>query len=106
MDAFTHRRGRSLAPAAVLTLALTLLGAVPAVASSELESRLIAHVDAHNDEALALLDRVLEQEPENAVALLKRGVMLAPSQFEVIFLSTAHDETDVDHIVDAPDHPE
>jgi len=34
-------------------------------------------------------------------AMLRRGVLLPPSQFECMFLSLAHDETTVDRVVDA-----
>ena len=34
-------------------------------------------------------------------AMLERGVYLPPSQFEAWFLSTAHDDTAIDHVLDA-----
>ena len=34
-------------------------------------------------------------------AMLRRGVLLPPSQFECMFLSLAHDETTVDRVIDA-----
>ena len=34
-------------------------------------------------------------------AMLKRGVYLAPSQFESLFLSTALDEEQLDHVIQA-----
>ena len=33
--------------------------------------------------------------------LLKKGVFIAPSQFEVVFLSDAHSETDLNKALDA-----
>jgi glutamate-1-semialdehyde 2,1-aminomutase len=35
--------------------------------------------------------------------LLKNKVFIAPSQFEVVFLSDAHTQTDLNHTVDAFD---
>jgi glutamate-1-semialdehyde 2,1-aminomutase len=34
-------------------------------------------------------------------AMLRRGVLLPPSQFECLFLSLAHDEDTIDEVVDA-----
>jgi glutamate-1-semialdehyde 2,1-aminomutase len=34
-------------------------------------------------------------------AMLERGVYLPPSQFEAWFVSTAHDDTAIDHVLDA-----
>jgi glutamate-1-semialdehyde 2,1-aminomutase len=36
-------------------------------------------------------------------ALLDRGIYLAPSAYEVAFVSTAHDETVIDQTIDAFD---
>ncbi|MDP9018115.1 MAG: hypothetical protein M3N19_07330, partial [Candidatus Eremiobacteraeota bacterium] len=36
-------------------------------------------------------------------AMLKRGIYLAPSQFEAGFLSTAHTSQDIDHTIAAAD---
>jgi glutamate-1-semialdehyde 2,1-aminomutase len=36
-------------------------------------------------------------------ALLKKGVFIAPSQFEVVFLSDAHTKTDLNHTITAYD---
>ena len=35
--------------------------------------------------------------------LLKKGVFIAPSQFEVVFLSDAHTQTDLTHTMNAYD---
>jgi glutamate-1-semialdehyde 2,1-aminomutase len=34
-------------------------------------------------------------------AMLRRGVLLPPSQFECLFLSLAHTDADIDEVVDA-----
>ena len=37
-------------------------------------------------------------------SLLKKGIFIAPSQFEVVFLSDAHTETDLNKTLDAYDY--